>query len=319
VAREIRTPRSVKDHLDGMMDRIATEQVAGLPFHTEVDLRSTYDMWVPLLAITELMDIDEAPRFQEWYHAIAAGGVSSISNPAAREAALIARDEVREFLAPIIAERRASPGNDLLSQLVQAEYEGEPLPAEEISAAVVFLLTAGVETTERVLTSVFRHLALDPEAWDEACSRRHDRVALSALAAEALRIFPPVQGLVREARGDEEVGGVLVKHGERVVPLLASGNRDEGQFSDPQRFEPNRFADNPTRQFGSAGEVLPFGAGPHHCTGSRLAEVEMVHAFEKLFNRVKRMRPVGDLPPSAGFILHSPPSLPLILEPRVGG
>lgn len=316
VAREIRTPRAVKDRLAAMIEQIAIDRVGLLPFDTEVDLRATYDMWVPLLAITELMNVDEAPRFCEWYHAIAAGGVSSISNPSAREAAFKARDEVREFLAPIIAERRASPGNDLISQLVQAEYEGEPLPDDEVSAAVVFLLTAGVETTERVLTSTFRYLALDPEAWEEACSRRHDRVALSAFSAEALRMFPPVQGLVREAWGDEEVGGVLVKQHDRVVPLLASGNRDEEKFVDAQRFDPNRFADNPTRQFGSAGEVLPFGAGPHHCTGSRLAEVEMVHAFEKLFNRVERMIPVGDLPASEGFILHSPPALPVILERR---
>ena len=316
VAREIRAPRAVKDHLDGMMDRITTEQIATLPLGTEVDLRDTYDMWVPLLAITELMQVDEAPRFCEWYHAIANGGVASISNPVAREAAFVARDEVKAFLAPIIEKRRANPGKDLISQLVQAEYEGAPLPADEISAAVVFLLTAGVETTERVLTSTFRYLALDPAAWEEACSRRHDRVALSALAAEALRMFPPVQGLVREAWQDEEVGGRLVKAGDRVVPLLASGNRDESVFPDPQVFDPNRFADNPTRQFGSAGEVLPFGAGPHHCTGSRLAEVEMVHAFEKLFNRVERMTPARELPAGEGFILHSPPSLPVILEPR---
>jgi pulcherriminic acid synthase len=316
VAREIRTPRAVKDRLDAMVERIALEQVALLPFGVEVDLRSSYDMWVPLLAITELMEVDDAPRFREWYHAIAAGGVASISNPAAREAAFRARDEVKEFLAPIIAERRASPGDDLISHLVQGEYEGEPLPDHEISAAVVFLLTAGVETTERVLTSTFRYLALDPEAWNEACERRDDRAVLSAFSAEALRMFPPVQGLVRESWADEEVGGVVVREHDRVVPLLASGNRDEEVFPDPQRFDPNRFADNPGRQFGSSGEVLPFGAGPHHCTGSRLGEVEMAHAFAKLFGRVERLRPVGEPPPSQGFILHSPPSLPVVLEPR---
>jgi pulcherriminic acid synthase len=316
VAREIRTPRAVKEHLDAMVERITIERVDRLPFGREVDLREAYDMWVPLLAITELMGVDEAARFCEWYHAIAAGGVSSISNPGAREAAFTARDEVKEFLAPIIAERSLQPGNDLISHLVTAEYEGEPLPDGEVSAAVVFLLTAGVETTERVLTSFFRYLALDPSAWEDACSRRHDRTGLSALAAEALRMFPPVQGLVREARADEEVGGVQVRRSERVVPLLASGNRDEEHFADPQRFDPERFADNPGRQFGSAGEVLPFGAGPHHCTGSRLAEVEMAHAFEKLFDRVARISPARELPPAQGFILHSPPALPVILEPR---
>ncbi len=317
VAREMRTPRAIKERLDDMMDGIAREQVAQLPFGEEVDLRATYDMWVPLLAITELMQVDEAPRFCEWYHAIANGGVASIANPALRELAIRARDEVKEFLVPIVAERRSNPGDDLISRLLQGEFDGEPLPEEEIYAAVVFLLTAGVETTERVLTSTFRYLALDPEAWDEAADRRGDRDRLCAFSAEALRIFPPVQGLVREARQDEEVGGIAIGKGEKIVPMLASGNRDEAVFADPQRFDPDRFADNPGRQFGSSGEVLPFGAGPHHCTGSRLAEVEMFHAFTKLFDRVSRMTPARELPPSQGFILHSPPELPVILEPRV--
>ena len=316
VAREMRTPRAVKERIDGMMDEIARNQVAQLPFNIEVDLRATYDMWVPLLAITELMHVDEAPRFCEWYHAIANGGVASIANPALRELAIKARDEVKEFLIPIVAERRENPGDDLISHLLQGEYDGRPLPEEEIYAAVVFLLTAGVETTERVLTSTFRYLALDPDAWEEAAARRGDRDALSAFSAEALRIFPPVQGLVREARRDEEVAGVAIQQGKKVVPMLASGNRDESMFPDPHRFDPNRFADNAGRQFGSSGDILPFGAGPHHCTGSRLGEVEMFHAFTKLFDRVVRMTPARELRPSQGFILHSPPELPVILEPR---
>jgi len=108
VAREMRTPRAVKERLDGMMDTIAREQVAQLPFGVEVDLRATYDMWVPLLAITELMQVDEAPRFCEWYHAIANGGVASIANPALRELAIKARDEVKEFLIPIVADNPRS-------------------------------------------------------------------------------------------------------------------------------------------------------------------------------------------------------------------
>ena len=110
---------------------------------------------------------------------------------------------------------------------------------------------------------------------------------------------------------------MVIREHDRVVPLLASGNRDEEVFPDPQRFDPNRFADNPGRQFGSSGEVLPFGAGPHHCTGSRLGEVEMAHAFEKLFGRVERLTAGGRAAASEGFILHSPPSLPG--RPRAAG
>ena len=72
----------------------------------------------------------------------------------------------------------------------------------------------------------------------------------------------------------------------------------------------------PDRQFTSAGEILPFGAGTHHCTGSRLAQTELVHAFGKLASRVGAMEPaVPELPRAEGFVLRSPPELPVVLRP----
>jgi cytochrome P450 len=316
VAKRIRSPRAVKEDLEGLVDGIAQRYADELPFDEPVDLRAGYAMWIPLVAITELMAVQEAARFRDWYRAIASGGVSSVADPSLREKGLQALAEVQEFLAPIIAERRAAPGNDLISDLVTAEYEGEPLSEEEIAATVVFLLTAGVETTERVLTSMFRDLALDREEWLALRERRDDATALAAFSAEALRIHPPVNGLTRKANETVELAGREVPEGDRVVVLLASANRDEGHFADPQRFDRDRFAEKPDRQFTSAGEILPFGAGTHHCTGSRLAETELVHAFGKFAQRVGALEPaVPDLPRAEGFVLRSPPALPVVLRP----
>ena len=154
VAREMRTQRAMRERLTGMVQEIAVRQAEGLPMGQPLNLREQYATWVPLLAITALTDLPDAARFRDWYRTIVAGGSSSITNPGAREAAFKAREEVRLFLEPIIAQRRQTPGMDLLSDLVSAEYEGEPLPHEEIVSNVIFLLAAGVETTERVLTSV---------------------------------------------------------------------------------------------------------------------------------------------------------------------
>lgn len=316
VAKRIRSPRAVKEDLEGLVDGIAQRQVDSLPFDEPLDLRARYAMWIPLLAITELMAVQEAARFRDWYRAIAIGGVSSVADPSLREKGLQALAEVQEFLAPIIAERRAAPGGDLISDLVTAEYDGELLSEEEIAATVVFLLTAGVETTERVLTSMFRDLALDREEWLALRERREDAVALAAFSAEALRIHPPVNGLTRKANEAVELAGQEVPEGDRVVVLLASANRDEEHFGDAQRFDRDRFAEKPDRQFTSAGEILPFGAGTHHCTGSRLAETELVHAFGKFAQRVGALEPaVPDLPRAEGFVLRSPPALPVVLRP----
>lgn len=315
VAKRIRSPRAVKEEVEGLVDDIAQRYVDALPFDEEVDLRAQYAMWIPLLAITELMAVEEAARFREWYRAIASGGVSSVADPSLREKGLQALAEVQEFLAPIIAERRVAPGTDLISDLVTAEYDGEPLGEGEIAATVVFLLTAGVETTERVLTSMFRHLALDREEWEALRERRDDPTALSAFSAEALRVHPPVNGLTRKANEQVELAGQEVPEGDKVVLLLASANRDEEHFADAQRFDRDRFAEKPERQFTSAGEILPFGAGTHHCTGSRLAQTEMVHAFGKFATRVAAIEPaVAELPRAVGFVLRSPPVLPVVLR-----
>jgi len=314
VARKIRSPRAFAEGLSDAVEGIARRQAARLPLGEPLDLREDYAMWVPLLAITELMAIDEAPRFRSWYRRIVAGGVSSISDPSAREDAFRARGELRAFLAPVIEERRRAPGEDLVSALVTAEYDGEPLSEEEVAANVVFLLAAGVETTERVLTSVFKRLALDPAEWDVLRSLRHDRTALVAFAAEALRFYPPVNGIMRQAAAHAEVGGEPVEPGDLLVVLLASANRDESRFPDADRFDRDRFAVRPERQFTAAGEILPFGAGAHHCTGSRLAQAELVEGLAALLDRVARIEPHGELPPAEGFMLHSPPALPVVLR-----
>jgi cytochrome P450 len=314
VAREMRSQRALRERLDGLVHGIARARADALPTGVPVDLREEYAMWVPLLAITELTGIHEAARFRDWYRVIVAGGVSSISNPGAREAALRAREEVAAFLEPIIEERREHPGNDLVSDLVRAEYEGAPIPHEEIVATVIFLLAAGVETTERVITSAFRHLALDPAEWKWLQANHGDPDALARFCAEALRVYPPVNGTMRIALESTEIGGCAVERGAKVCVLIVSANHDDETFPDAARFYHDRFRGRGDIQFTAGGDVLPFGAGSHHCAGSRLAQTEMAHAFAEIVTRFDRIEPAGDLPPGEGFMLHSPPSLPVVLH-----
>lgn len=315
VAREMRSARAMRERLTGLVQEIAVRQAQGLPMGQPINLREHYATWVPLLAIAALTDLPEAARFRDWYRTIVAGGSSSITNPGAREAAFQAREEVRMFLEPIIEQRRKAPGKDLLSDLVTAEYDGAPIPHEEIVSNVIFLLAAGVETTERVLTSVLRHLALDPQEWAWLRANYRDPDALASFSAEALRLYPPVSAYVRTVLRDSELAGATVRTGDKVVAISASGNCDEERFADPMRFDPTRFLANSERQFTVGGDILSFGDGMHHCVGSRLAKVEMAHAFIEFLDRVARIEPAGTLPPGEGFIFNSPPTLPVVLHP----
>ena len=314
VAREMRSPRSLRERLNEIVLEIARQQAAALPMGEPVELRERYAVWVPLLSITALTDLPEAARFRDWYRAIVAGSSSSITNPGAREGAFKAREEVRVFLEPIIDARRLKPGNDLLSDLVTADYDGAPIPHEEIVSNIIFLLAAGVETTERVLTSVLRHLALDPAEWEWLKANYTDPESLSAFCAEALRFYPPVSANIRTALADVEMAGQTIKQGEKVCALSVSANYDDSHFPDASRFDHSRFIGSSERQFTGGGDILSFGDGTHHCVGSRLAKVEMEHALKEFMARVGRIEPVGTPPRSEGFIFHSPASLPVILH-----
>jgi len=315
VGREMRSARALRERLDGIVLKLARDRAAGLPFGKPIDLREEYTAWIPLYTITELMALPDAPRFRDWYSRVVAGSTSSIANPAAREGALKARAEVAEFLEPIIQERKKNPGNDLLSDLATAEYDGEPIPHDEIVSNLIFLLAAGVETTERVLTSTLRHLVLNPAEWEWLRANYRDPEKLSAFCAEALRYFPPLTILVREAMQDTTLGTQSLKAGDKIVAIDVSGNFDEAHFADASRFDHDRFVGASERQYAAGGDILTFGKGTHHCVGSRLGQLEMMHAFTQLLDRVGRIEAAGELPPGAGFFLHSPPSLPVVLHP----
>jgi cytochrome P450 len=309
VGRRLRSPRALREEVSGKVETIARRMAAELPLEEEIDLRERFTMWVPLLVISELTAISEATKLRDWYDTIMAGGTSSIGNPGAREAALEAMAELKAFLVPLLEERRANPGPDLVSELVTARYDGEPLPEDEIVSIVAQLLPAGVETTERVLTCAVRLLAGDRALWDRLHAARASDDALASFGAEALRFYPPIQAANRVALQDRDVAGVRVATGEKAVVILASANRDEQRFENPQHFDAERFIVNPDRQYTSAGDVLPFGSGEHHCTGSRLAKVEIIEALRSLMDRVSWLEQTAPAPDEGGLVLWSPRSL----------
>ncbi|HBO13680.1 MAG TPA: cytochrome P450, partial [Halieaceae bacterium] len=194
VARRMRNPRLLATELRANVER-RSEQLLdelGAPGGV-VDLKAAYTSPLPLAVITDLLDVPQGVHWVDWYDALAAGGVGSITGDVAlRERALRARDEVFAYIGPIIEERRRSPGSDLLSDVASIEYEGVRLTQDEAQAFIAFLLTAGVETTDRVLSSLLAFLATEPALWQEL---RADRSLALAACAEALRLFPPVQAL----------------------------------------------------------------------------------------------------------------------------
>lgn len=239
--------------------------------------------------------------------------MTSIARPDLRDAAFEALQQLRALLEPIVEERRRNPGSDLVSDLARAEYDGEPFPFEEIVATVAFLLTAGVETTERVLSSLFRYMALHPDQWEAVRARRDDRNFLLSLSAEALRYFPPVHGLTRGVASEVTLHGVTIPPGERLMVSLASANRDEDHFERAQDFGRGPLAGERPAAVPRRREDPSVRRGPAPLRGLA-AGVEMLHGIRELVDRVAVSEPDGALPEAEGFMLNSPMRLPVTLR-----
>lgn len=314
VGRRLRSPRALAA-LEGFVEARCAELVVPLRGRTgPVDLRAEFTSWLPVSVMGELMDVHDDDRLKTWCDDIAAGSVNSIGHPERRARALESLDELGALLAPLIAQRRTTPGDDVLSDLCSASFDGAPLTLEELRATAAFLLTAGVETTDRVLASLLAHLFTEPGRWEPLAD---DRDLVTATVAEAVRCFPPIQASVRHALEDVEVAGITIPKGERVVVLIASANRDEAVFDDPESFQVERFAAHPERQFTNAAEIVSFGSGRHHCVGSQLARLEMTHALTALLDAFASGEFVdGKAPAVEGFLLRAPACVPVLLTDR---
>jgi cytochrome P450 len=304
------------ERVDAFLQDVCARLTDAFPMAPEVvELKEAYCMWIPLEVIGHLMAVDDPSRFCAWYSTITAGSMSSMGHPERRERALVAVKELGDFLRPLIEERRQRPGDDIISDYCSAEFDGEPIPDDEIIAMAGLLLTAGVETTERGLASLFGHLIEHQSQWVEV---RNDRSLVESTAAEGLRCMPPIHAVTRQSACEVEFDGQALPAGTRFFVLVASANRDESRFADPDVFRPDRFIADAGRQFTAAARILPFGAGMHHCTGSGLVRVEMRRAINALMDRAERADFAHGVPETVGFLLRSPASLDVILTPGGG-
>jgi cytochrome P450 len=190
--------------------------------------------------------------------------------------------EVFERCAKLIAERRATPTDDLTSVLVHAEIDGERLEDHEIVMGFVLLMAAGNDSTKATYCSGMRALMENPE------QRRlvlDDPSLVPAVVEESLRMFPAFGHFARTATCDTELHGQTIREGEKLVMWYPSSNRDETRYEDADRFDVTR---NPEHQAFGAG-------GRHFCLGTALARLELRILIEETLSRFPEMA-IADAP-----------------------
>ena len=243
---------------------------------------------LPVVVIAELLGIPPSDRglFREWADVLLGQevdpdqAVAEVSEQAVKAVAPTMR-QMNAYFLDYIRSRRANPGTDLTSKLVEAEVDGERLADEEIIGFVGLLLIAGHITTTATLGNSLVTFQDNPEA---AAQVRADPMLLPAAIEEVLRVRTPFPRLGRIAKVDTEVGGVRIPAGQIVVPWLAAANRDQRVFTDPDRFDIHR-KPNPH---------LSFGHGIHFCLGAPLARLEARVALRLMLERYRDVEVAGD-------------------------
>lgn len=313
LARHLRSTRLLEGPQREYVRATAVRLADALPRGETVDLKPAFTTPLPLDVTAWLMDIAEAPDFRHLYDTIVAAGASNLRGDAdVQRRGETARATLFAYVTPLIEARRSNPGDDLLSVLCSTEYEGVRLSDDEIRSFCSFLLAAGVETTDRALSSLLSLLWQHPEQWQLLRDQRTVDLLRSA-CAEGLRLAPPVHALSRGVRADVELSGQAIAEGERVVVLMGAANRDPEVFADPDRFDITRFENQPDREFGAKAQILSSGFGTHFCTGSQLAKLEVVEALDALLDRFADVRFADGPPPDQGYVLRSPAHLRVVL------
>ena len=260
------------------------------------DLVREFTFTFPVQVIARILGLpnEDHYQFQRWSLAIIGVGADF-------DRGLVASEELRTYLATIVEARRRQPQDDLISDLVLAELDGEHLDDEEIFSFLRLLLPAGAETTYRSSGNLLFGLLSSPEQLDAV---RQDRSLLPQAIEEALRWEPPLLITGRVSTQEVTLSGVTIPAGAPVTPVIGSANHDETVFSDPDVFD----------IFRSPKPHIAFGYGPHMCLGMHLARMETRVALNQLFDRLPDLRldPAGDDPHIHGAIFRSPTSLPVL-------
>jgi cytochrome P450 len=211
--------------------------------------------------------------------------------------------ELDAYLEEMLTQRRDNLTDDLISDLIRAEEDGDRLSRRELVMLASTLLIAGTDTTRNQLAAAVHFLSQHPDQW--ALLGEHPELAGNAVN-ELMRYSPIVFALVRVAAEDVQLGDVTIPAGSLVVANIASAHRDPAVYDDPDRLDIARELSAP---------ILSFGSGAHYCLGSHLARLELVEALRIMAKRMPNPRRSGPARWKQMTGITGPTTLPLEFDP----
>lgn len=293
--------RRVVRTLDAATRDAARVLVDALPLDEPVDVVAPLAVPLPVQVIAQLLGLPEDRWDDVWAWSEASIPGTEIYADAERRVALNA--EMMAELLRLVGEARTAPKDDVISQLVGLEVDGDRLTDDEMTMFLNQLLVAGNETTRNTISGGLVALAQHPEQWQRLVD---DRSLVPSAVEEILRWTTAVIYFMRTATKDTELGGVAVAAGDPIVMVYASANLDDDEFG------PTAAAFDVGR---SPNHHVAFGFGAHFCLGAALARLEVAAVLDALLDRgVTRLEIAGPVVRSVSNIIAGTVSAPLVLH-----
>jgi cytochrome P450 len=212
---------------------------------------------------------------------------------------LLAWRALENYLDDMVTRRRVALTDDLLSDMIRAEVDGDRLAHDELLTLAATLLMAGTDTTRNQLAAAVQLFCEHPDQW--ALLAEHPELAPKAVE-EAMRFSPVIFTTIRTATEDVELSGFTIPAGTLVIANTAAANRDPSVYTDPDRFDITRE---------DAPAMLTFGGGVHYCLGAHLARIELAQALTTMARRMPNIRAAGPVPWKSFTGISGPSCLPI--------
>jgi len=304
LAGRLFTPNRLKQNEDFILT-LADALIDELADRSEVEFSAAYAKPFTLLVIADLLGVprEDHETFRGWL----GGERGTVGDPRGRHAADQVFANLEPYFTRYIEERRASPGDDVMSRLASVRFSDGELPeVMDVVRLASIVFAAGQETTARLLSAGMRFLCEQPTVAEEL---RSDPEAIPNFVEECLRLEGPIKGSFRLALHDTKLAGVHIPAGSITMAVIGAANRDPRVFEDPDRFDARR---------SNARRNIAFGHGEHFCIGASLARAEARISFERLLARLDDIRLVdpGALSYVETFIIRGLNDLPVRFRRR---
>jgi cytochrome P450 len=263
------TPRAVarlSDRIEELVDEMLTRVLpAG-----KMDVIEDLSYPLPVMVIAEMLGVptEDRARFKKWSDAVVSFTYGSSNSQL----------EMGQYFRKIVEQRRHEPKDDLISDLLAAQVDGQHLSEMEVLGFCALLLVAGNETTTNLIGNAILCFDAHPEIYDQL---RAEPELLTGAIEEVLRYLSPVQFMYRMASKDVTLAGKQIKAGQSVIAWIGSANRDDTQFENADTFDIRR---------ANAQRHIAFGHGIHYCLGAPLARLEAKIALGAMLQRLPNLK-----------------------------